>query len=278
MQPMTMKMRYLGVDTALLKSHILANPDRFPLLRDHEDLLRRDIPMDVEGFEAEVAAEKKAGRLSIGRENILMHGSHRSGEYIVNTTRILNRDGTDAESLSDAEREGRRQCVKLAAFLRRFVPGFADAQLAYTGPSIGVRGSRQLVGAYTITGEDILTRRKFDSAVAHSSYPIDIHNPSGPGTDSTFMQTRGDYYDIPFGTLYCREIANLLVVGRCLSATFDAQAAIRVTPTAGTLGQAGGAAAALAAAKDGDVRKVDIKALRHVLRGQGAYLAPRNGD
>ena len=120
--------------------------------------------------------------------------------------------------------------------------------------------------------EDILERRSFDSVIAHSAYPIDIHNPKGVGTDSRFLSEKGTYYSIPYETLYCEEIKNLLAAGRCISASFEAQAAIRTTPTAGALGHAAGVAAALAAKGDGDVSKVSRKELQKRLKEQGAYL------
>ena len=72
--------------------------------------------------------------------------------------------------------------------------------------------------------------------------------------------------------MVCDALRNLLVTGRCVSATFEAQAAIRTTPTVGALGQAAGTAAALAAAGGGDVRTVDIPTLRAALSRQGAWL------
>ncbi|MDR2939347.1 MAG: FAD-dependent oxidoreductase [Clostridiales bacterium] len=271
-QPMTMKMKYLGVDTAALKTHILKNIESFPEMKGKESLLGLDIPADIEGFAAEVKKEKAAGRLDLARENILMFATDREGEYILNTTRIIGHDATNAKSLSVAEITGRRQCRQLDAFLRGHVPGFENAALEFTGPSIGVRSSRQLVGLYTLDAEDILSCKRFSSAVAHSGYPIDIHSPDGEGTASYFLKEKGSYYSIPYEVMVCGEIENLIVTGRCCSVTFEAQASIRVTPSAGALGQAAGAAASQAASKNGDVRAIGIKELQAALIGQGAYI------
>lgn len=271
-QPMTMKMKYCGVDTARLKAYVLSHPERFGKLAPHFALFERDIPFDLEGFDEEFRRSKEEGKLSIRRENVLMFGTGRPGEYILNTTRIVGCDATDAWSLSDAELEGRRQCAELDAFLREHVPGFETAMVEFTGPTVGVRGSRQLVGRHVLTAEDILTRRTFPDTIAHSGYPIDIHNPSGEGTASTFMSEPGTYYSIPYSVMVCDALRNLLVTGRCVSATFEAQAAIRTTPTVGALGQAAGTAAAMAAGGDGDVRTVDIPTLRAALSRQGAWL------
>lgn len=271
-QPMTTKMKYCQVDTEKLRSYLLENLDRFPDLKPYPDLIRSAVCLDLHGFEEEFIQEKRAGRLSIPRENVLMFGTGRPGEYIVNTTRIVDHDATDAMSLSDAERLGRQQCLELDGFLRRFVPGFEHALLEFTGPSVGVRGSRQLCGSYTLTAEDILERKVFADRIAHSSYPIDIHNPKGEGTNSTFMSQPGTYYSIPYSIMVCPEIDNLIVTGRCVSATFEAQAAIRTTPTVGAMGQAAGIAGAYAAAKGVSVRDVDVAQVQRTLVEQGAYL------
>lgn len=271
-QPMTMKMKYCGVDTGTLKAYVTAHPERFPALAPHIGLFSRDIPVDLEGFDQEFRQAKAEGKLSIRRENVLMFATGRPGEYIINTTRIVDHDATDALSLSDAERIGRRQCVELDRFLRAHVPGFQEAMLEFTGPSVGVRGSRQLVGKYVLTAEDILARRAFPDRIAHSAYPIDIHNPKGEGTDSTFMSEPGSYYSIPYAIMTGLRTKNLLVTGRCVSATFEAQAAIRTTPTVGAMGQAAGTAAAMAAAGDGSVWDVDVSQLQRTLAAQGAYL------
>ena len=117
-----------------------------------------------------------------------------------------------------------------------------------------------------------MERTVFPDTIVHSAYPIDIHNPSGEGTASTFMSKRGTYYSIPYGVLYCPEIRNLLVTGRCVSASFEAQAAIRTTPTVGGLGQAAGIAAALAAQTGMSAADVDISQLRQRLKEQNVYL------
>lgn len=271
-QPMTMNMKYCGVDTEALRSYILNNPDRFAALMKHGELIPNAEALDVQGFEEEFIHEKAEGRLSIPRENVLLFGTGRPGEYIINTTRIVDHDGTDAASLSDAELLGRRQCAELDVFLRKYVPGFQNAMVEFTGPTVGIRGSRQLAGCYTLTAEDILTGRVFPDRVCHSSYPIDIHNPKGEGTASTFMTSLDSYYSIPYSIMVCEEVDNLIVTGRCVSATFEAQAAIRTTPTVGAMGQAAGTAAAMAAREAVPARLVDVPALQQTLVSQGAYL------
>jgi len=271
-QPMTMNMKYMNVDTEAIKEHIRTHIKDFSRHQGNEGLMDTVSRFSFCGFQDEFREARERGELEIQREDVLCFETDRPGEYIINTTRIIDHDAVNAASLSDAEVTGRRQCMQLDRFLRRHVPGFAHAHLEFTGPNVGVRGSRQLVGEYTLTADDILKRRRFDSVIAHSAYPIDIHNPKGVGTDSRFLSEKGTYYSIPYEVLYNKTIRNLLVGGRCVSASFEAQAAIRTTPTAGALGHAAGVAAALAAKADGDVTKVDPTEIQRRLREQDAYL------
>ena len=117
-----------------------------------------------------------------------------------------------------------------------------------------------------------MERKQFAHVIAHCAYPIDIHNPDGTGTASRFLSDPDTYYSIPYEVMYSMEIENLLVTGRCISASFEAQAAIRTTPTAGALGHACGIAAALAARSGENAAKVDVKELQKYLKAQGAYL------
>ena len=271
-QPMTMNMKYCSVDTDCLKSFLYGHLDEFPRLKDHLALIQSATPLALAGFDRVFQQAKENGEISIPREDILFFETSQKNEYIINTTRILDHDSTNAASLSDAEMVGRRQCAELDAFLRKNVPGFRNAVLEFTGPSVGVRGSRQLVGRYTLTADDIISCKTFDSIIAHSAYPIDIHNPKGEGTETTFMSEIGTYYSIPYEIMVCDDFSNLLVTGRCVSASFEAQAAIRTTPTVGALGHACGIAAAMAAQGDSDTRNVSIKMIQDKLKQQGAYL------
>lgn len=203
----------------------------------------------------------------------------------MNTSRIINESGVSAESLTRAEMLGRKQCEELYAFLVSSIPGFEDAKIAYTGPSVGVRGTRQIKGIYTLTNQDVLENKSFPSVIAHSGYPIDIHNPKGEGTISVHVDQKEElahdsfdksvfdkYYQIPYEIMLTKEWGNLIVTGRCVSASFEAQAAIRTTPTMTALGQAAGTAAALSAKQEKDVKEIDICQLQSLLKEQGSYL------
>jgi hypothetical protein len=92
----------------------------------------------------------------------------------------------------------------------------------------------------------------------------------GDGKDRVYIDHDG--YDIPFGTLIPRESENLLVAGRCQSATRRAFGSIRGIAICTVLGQAAGIAAALAARGDGNPRNIDISELQRILIEEGNIL------
>ncbi|WP_059053398.1 FAD-dependent oxidoreductase [Paenibacillus senegalimassiliensis] len=271
MQPMTLKMKMINVDIAKVKAYIHAHPEDFPLYKGDTSIIEDAPRLSTAGFVSLFKQAKERGEISIPREDILFFETNTPGEVILNTTRILGHDGTDAWSLSRAETVGRKQCRELELFVKKYIPGFENAIVESTGPSIGVRGSRQIVGLYTLTAADILSQTPFEDTIAHSGYPIDIHNPDGEGTKHEKLEW-GGMYSIPYRCLVTPSLHNVIVIGRCLSATFEAQAAVRTTPTTGAIGHAGGVAAAQAALHDLNVQEVDVAKVQQVLKEQGAYL------
>ncbi|PNV60468.1 FAD-dependent oxidoreductase [Clostridium sp. chh4-2] len=271
-QPMTMNMKYGNVNREELKTYLLNHLDQFPRLKENRKLIEESSHLAVAGFADQLQKAIKDKEVGFPREELLFFETDRPGEFIVNTTRIIGNDGTDAQSLSESEREGRKQCAQLDRFLRREVPGFADAYLELTGPSVGVRGSRQLKGRYELQTSDILSGTMFDTRIALAAYPVDVHNPDGSGTSSCFEMGEKGCYSIPYEIMFCDEIANLLVTGRCVSASFEAQAAIRTTPTTAAMGQAAGLAAALSLESGIPLAEIDRKKLQKKLMEQNVVL------
>lgn len=199
-----------------------------------------------------------------------------------NMGHVYGRDATDARSLSVAEREGRRIVGKLLPFLRKYVPGQADLFLISTGPRIGVRESRRIVGDYTLTLDDYLACRSFPDDIARNAYFIDVHAVTSEkaararsisdGDRKSVALAPGKSHGIPYRCLLPRGIENLLVAGRSLSADRAVQGAARVMPFCFAMGEAAGLAAAMAAKRSGRTRDVDVAELQAGLRAQGAWL------
>jgi hypothetical protein len=199
-----------------------------------------------------------------------------------NLGHVYGYDATDPLSISAAEREGRRVVEKLMAFLRRYVPGQESLELVSSGPHIGVRESRRIVGEYTLTLDDYLSCRTFVDDIARCAYFIDLHAVTTEvaaraksvtdGAQRSYSLPAGQSHGIPYRCLIPKGIENLLVAGRCLSAERAVQGATRVMPYAFATGEAAGLAAALSLPESGDVRRVDTAELQRRLRAQGAWL------
>jgi len=147
--------------------------------------------------------------------------------------------------MTEAEQEGRRQVVEMVKFLRKYSPRFKDAYLLKLASQIGVRETRRVMGAYILTADDVLKGRKFSDGIARTDYNIDIHNPAGTGTVITELAP-GEYYEIPYRCLLPEGLNNLLVGSRCISSTHEAHSSLRIMPVVSGIGEAAGAAAAIA--------------------------------
>lgn len=269
-QPMTMMFRLSHVDLDATAAW----------LREHPDQVRTSLPAAqfsadtltaIAGLWSLWKEAQAAGEVDIPREIVsIFRGVHRD-EVTVNMTRVTGLDPLDADDLTRAEVETRRQTMQLLRFFQRRVPGFAQCRLAATPAQVGVRESRRIVGEYQLTGDDLLQARRFPDAVARSAYPIDIHNPKGAGT-TTVRLPEGKTYEIPYRCLVPREVDDLLVAGRCISVTHEALASTRLTPTIMTLGQAAATAAVQGLRSGRAPRHVDTDALRASLIEQGVDL------
>jgi len=177
----------------------------------------------------------------------------------------------DVDELTKAEIKSRRQALAVLQFFRKHVPGCERCILAPTAAEIGIRESRRIVGDYVLTRQDVLGARKFEDSIGCSTSWIDMHNPEGMGVLHELI-IPDDWFEIPFRSLIVKGLDNLLVAGRCMSATHEAQGAIREMPTCIEVGQGAGVAAALSAKNGIQVRELNIKILQKELAAQGVKL------
>lgn len=274
-QPMTMNLKLANVDTAVVRDYALSHPEDFLWhpMGPAEGLkrLRQSPRLSLAGFCTAWNAARARGEVEVPRDHVLFFETPSPGVVIVNTSRVTGLDATDPFQLSRAEILGRRQCQQILNFLRRHAPGFAHAVRMDTAAKIGVRETRHVVGCYELTAADVTTSRPFEDAIALGGYPIDIHAPGDDTTSTTYLRP-GTPYQIPLRSLLVARPENLVVVGRCVSATHEAAAAIRVTPIAMAIGQAGGVVAAEAAARGVSPNQVPFATIRERLLAQGANL------
>lgn len=214
---------------------------------------------------AEAAAE---GRISgYGGPWILQVGPR---DISINATRI-SADRTDPWQWSQAEVTGREIAWKMFEIWKAAVPEFRDSYYVTSGPEVGARETRQIVGLATLTADDIRERRSYADAVLQGAWYLDRH-PATTGGFHAHGLVRP--YDIRYGTLVPQELENTLVVGRCHSATSEALASSRVTATAMAMGQAAGMAVAMDIERNSPhLATLDAAALRTGLVNAKVMLA-----
>ena len=131
----------------------------------------------------------------------------------------------DPYFLTESELRGREQALEYARFLKARVPGYENSELYGLSTFLGIRETRRVYGDYRVTREDVLSARQFDDQIALCGAPIEDHH-SGDGTEWRYLP-EGNAVGIPLSSLRLKDATNVLVSGRCFSATHDAHASIR---------------------------------------------------
>lgn len=189
--------------------------------------------------------------------------SYRDGEIHLNATRVPGVDGTDPWQVSKAEFTERRHVMETFLAMKERVPGFERAVLLQTAP-LGIRQSRNIVGDYIITREDVLGAATFEDGVARGAYPIDIHDPKGGRTQFQFIKDGGSY-EIPFRAMLPKDLDGVIVAGRCISADHNAHGTVRIMGCCLSQGEAAGTAAGMAVKEGKLPRELDGKKLKKIL-------------
>jgi hypothetical protein len=233
------------------------------------------INVDVERAKAFPKAEmwalmRESANYRLPRKEGSAHITPLPGVMVTNMTRVGGVDGTDVDALASAEREGRAQALEYARFLRDKIPGYENAALGGLSIQIGVRETRRIKGEYWLTRDDVLSARKFPDAVARCGAPIEEHHAGGD-TKWEYLPD-GETFDIPYRSLLPVGVDNLLVAGRCLSASHDAHASVRSIGQCLAMGQAAGTAAALSVEYGVPPVDVPVEVLRDDLVKAGAIL------
>ncbi|MBQ6550437.1 MAG: FAD-dependent oxidoreductase [Lachnospiraceae bacterium] len=206
------------------------------------------------------------------RRGILFLSQPYPNHVLVNSTTNPAWRGDSNVELSASMAEMRKHCHLIHRFAKRFIPGFEESFLMDTASMMGIRESRRIRGEYVLTQEDIESFKKHDDAVCSNSGGVEIH--SGKKNSLLLRELDGvEGYDIPFRALYAKDFTNLLMAGRCFSATHPALSAARNISYCCALGQAAGAAAAeLSGSGKKDVRDVDIRYVQEVCRANLATM------
>ncbi|WPJ97100.1 FAD-dependent oxidoreductase [Coraliomargarita algicola] len=274
LQPMTMNLKVGNVDMEAVRQSVFEDPDNFEFDLGAEEGLRRlkvTPRVSLKAYTKTWKAAKERGEVDVPREFVLFFETSTPGVVIVNTSRIQGLDGTNPHDLSKAEVIGRKQNLQIFHFLKTHCKGFEHAIQMDGAAQIGIRETRRIEGLYTLTAEDVLNETNFPDPIALGGYPIDIHSPDKVETNSNHLAD-DTQYQIPMRCLLPQQTNNLIVAGRCISATHEAMAAFRVSPIAMAIGQAAGTMAAVAVEQACPTHAIPYADVREQLLKGGAKL------
>ena len=190
------------------------------------------------------------------------------GVVTVNMTRTTG-NSCDNRDFTRAECELREQAFHMASILKKHFREFRDSYISSIAVQAGVRESRRIKGAHTITADEYVTAYRYPDSISRGAHPIDIHIADGYEQKLTFLKQPAF---VPYRALYAEGFPNLLVAGRCISADKEAFASLRVQASCMGTGQAAGVAAAMAASAGQNVWDVNTPALREKLMTIGAVI------
>ncbi|MDO4331974.1 MAG: FAD-dependent oxidoreductase [Eubacteriales bacterium] len=195
-----------------------------------------------------------------------IHKGLRPGSLFMNSVRVRGIDGSDADSLSRGELEGRVRMMEEVNFLRGFVPGCENAYIMNSGSQLGIRDTRRIVGEDYLSMEDCLELKKRpESVILRCTGPFDN---TTRGNERNYVLNDIDmtkWYDIPYGCLVPKDLDNVVVAGRTFSCHYMALTSSRGQALLMGLGQASGTAAAMAAAGGTAFKDIDVALLQKKL-------------
>ena len=239
---------------------------------NNKRLTYSDLCIDADQFKKEefyntCGFEENGELIPLPQGRILVTKGIAKDEAVINMSRVIGIDGSDAQSLNKGECLAQLQVIYLVDFLKKYVDGFQNAYLTESGSTLGIRETRRMKGQYLLKGKDAIQCKRFEDAVARGSYIIDIHDPMGKNK-AIGGEIKGDFYDIPLRSLISEKYENLFAAGRCISADHVAHSTTRIQGTCLLTGQAAGTAAALY----GREGKNDAQKVRSQLMADGVNL------
>jgi ribulose 1,5-bisphosphate synthetase/thiazole synthase len=192
---------------------------------------------------------------------------HDTGELTyMNLVHLAKCDGTNADSLTHFEIEGRKQAMQAIEALRKYAPGCSNARLRNFGMTIGIKDTRKIDAIYNLTKENVKGEAKFEDSIGIFPEFID-------GYGVLILPTTGRYMQIPYRSILPKKISNLLVVGRAIGGDKIAHASTRNMACCVVTGQGGGIAAALSVKSGKPLDKINMINLQKELQKQNVRFS-----
>jgi ribulose 1,5-bisphosphate synthetase/thiazole synthase len=272
MQAASVMFHLAGVDKAAFMSEVRRDPQTY------KDWSTGEWTVETDGKEDDMFSPflKKPFAKAIEEGVIPPHlntiagtwgAMHDTGELTyMNLVHLAGVDGTNPDSLTRGEIEGRKQAMLAIEALRRFMPGCGGVRLRNFGMTIGIRDTRKIDAAYNITETDVREQGRFEDSIG--IYPEFID-----GYGVLIIPTTGRYMQIPYRAMLPGKVKGLLVAGRAIGGDRIAHAATRNMACCAVAGQGAGVAAARAVKAGYDVAQVDMAGVQAELLRQGVRIA-----
>ncbi|HTJ02511.1 MAG TPA: FAD-dependent oxidoreductase [Methylovirgula sp.] len=282
MRPMSVLFRLGGVDVRRAVEYCRQNPQNFTADPNFHILDLDTGLVRMSGFFDIVDKARAAGELPDEIHYIRFEGvSVDRGIVTVNNSRVYGVDGTSGWDITRADIEARAQNRQLYAIIKKNIPGFENAFVLDSSPTVGVRETRRVRGPHLLTQEDLAAHRTYSDSVVriwrHMAAGRDWHKADGgEGSPSDAVYRTGTthltWFEIPWGTLLPNGVEGMTIGGRALSATHDADMWSRAQYCCLVTGQVAGVGAALAAGQNISPSQLDIRSLQNALTAQGVDI------
>lgn len=231
------------------------------------DLDKLDVPALEQAYLDAVADGRLQRTDLIGSNERVFQFLRMRGENSVHVTGV---DGKTSLGRTEAETKARALVLRLQRFFR-VQPGLENFHYDFFAAECGIRETCTIEGEVCVSSADYTSGRRWEDPVCYSFYPIDIHVPDGGKIDTRPLD-EGVVPSLPLRALLPRNSRNLIVAGRSACGDQEANSAFRVQASSMAMGQAAGAAAALAAKTGCELREVPIEDLHALLRSNGAIV------
>ena len=187
--------------------------------------------------------------------------AYRPGREQLRAVYVHGADSSSSVTRTAANLTGRRALLKQLRGKK--------ARLVHMQPEAAFRESYRILGETVITHDDYVSGRLFKDAVCYAFYPVDLHTRTGVRPKPL---AKGVVPTVPLRALVPKNSRNVIVAGRCVSSDRLANSGLRVQASCMAMGQAAGAAAALAAQRKTTPLEVPLKDIHRLLRKHGAIV------
>ena len=271
MQAASVMFHLAGVDKAAFMAEVQANPQTY------RDWSTGEWTVETSGKEDDMFSPflKRPFEKAIRAGLIPAHlntiagtwgALHDTGELTyMNLVHLAGCDGTDPDSLTRFEIEGRKQAMLAIEALKACAPGCSGARLRNFGMTIGIRDTRKIDAVYNLTEADVRGEARFEDSIG--IYPEFID-----GYGVLILPTTGRYMHVPYRSMLPKGVEGLLVAGRAIGGDRIAHAATRNMACCAVAGQGAGVAAAQAVRSNAGLADIDVVAAQGELDRQGVRV------